>query len=263
MSDVAEPLPHLNELSRPSRGARTDQSSFQGLFTDKLAIGRRKLAAAFTGLPPRSLKPAEFLTASGHKRVIFRLRAGWAYHYWDLPNGRSVILDIYIPGDVIGLDMLFRRQRQVQRVSTLTSATLDVLPAESGLLDLMTDRSIALYIFWLLDQRQIRADRRLAGNTRFDPIARLTMMILDFYVLLRRRKLITGSTYNLPLTQSQIGDYLGLSAVHVNRVLRSLREEHVVDLEKNCVRILDIKRLMVLAQHEATKPACETGETCG
>jgi hypothetical protein len=72
-------------------------------------------------------------------------------------------------------------------------------------------------------------------------------MVLDFYRRLRRRKLITGSTYNLPLTQLQIGSYLGLTVVHVNRVLRSLRDERIVQLEKQCVSILDLERLMSLA----------------
>jgi CRP-like cAMP-binding protein len=54
-------------------------------------------------------------------------------------------------------------------------------------------------------------------------------MMLDFYTRLRRRKLITGSMYNLPLTQVQIGHYLGLTMVHINRVLRSLRDKRIVD----------------------------------
>jgi CRP-like cAMP-binding protein len=147
---------------------------------------------------------------------------------------------------VIGLDSLFRTQ-PLQNVLTLTSAKLEVIPADSRLLDLTTDRSTALYVFWLLGQRQRRADRRLAANTRLEPRARLAMMVLDFYARLRRRRLITGSTYNLPLTQSQIGDYLGLSAVHVNRLVGSLRDDDVVNLEKNYVTISDLERLTRLA----------------
>ena len=77
-------------------------------------------------------------------------------------------------------------------------------------------------------------------------------MVLDFYTRLRRRRLITGPTYNLPLTQIQIGNYLGLTVVHVNRVLRSLRDEQIVHMEKHCATILDLERLENLAYHEAT-----------
>lgn len=54
---------------------------------------------------------------------------------------------------------------------------------------------------------------------------------------------------NLPLTQSQIGRYLGLTVVHINRILRSLRAQRVVYLEKHCVAILDVQQLTSLAQY--------------
>jgi DNA-binding transcriptional regulator LsrR (DeoR family) len=57
------------------------------------------------------------------------------------------------------------------------------------------------------------------------------------------------STYNLPLTQIQIGVYLGLTVVHVNRVLRSLRDDQIVNVEKHCVTILDIEQLRRLARN--------------
>ena len=90
-------------------------------------------------------------------------------------------------------------------------------------------------------------------------------MVLDFYTRLRRRRLITAATYNLPLTQTQIGDYLGLSAVHVNRVLRSLRDERVINLEKNCVTILDLERLARLTHdEEVVNSAADMGwRRCG
>jgi DNA-binding transcriptional regulator LsrR (DeoR family) len=77
------------------------------------------------------------------------------------------------------------------------------------------------------------------------------MMMLDFYRRLRRRRLLTGLVYNLPLTQMQIGNYLGLTMVHVNRVLRALRDDQIVDLEKHCVTILDLARLTGLARNGA------------
>lgn len=177
------------------------------------------------------------------------MRTGWACQSCDLTSAGSVIIDIYVPGDVIGLDRLLGTRR-LGEVWALTSVTLEVIPVEDGLLDLMADRPIALFSFWLLVQRQKRTDRRLAANTRLDAQARLAMMMLDFYARLHRRRLITAATYSLPLTQTQIGDYVGLSAVHVSRALRSLRDECVIDLDKNCITILDLKHLARLAHDE-------------
>ena len=60
--------------------------------------------------------------------------------------------------------------------------------------------------------------------------------------------------YNLPLTQIQMGNYLGLTVVHINRIVRSLRDEQIVNLEKNCVTILDLERLTILT---GAKPLIE------
>jgi CRP/FNR family transcriptional regulator, anaerobic regulatory protein len=236
-------------------------ASVEASLTDALAVGRRKLTAAFSASPPRPIGRGELLTAPGCRSAIFRLRAGWAYHYREFSNGRTAVLDIYLPGDLIGLDALFGT-RQLKAVSTLTSATLEVIPAENGLSDLIADRSIALYICWLLGQRQRRTDRRLAANAHLEPEARLAMMLLDFCVRLRRQRLIIGLTYNLPLTQTQIGDYLSLSAIHVNGVLRSFRDDRVVSLEKSCVTILNIERLKTLARGQpAPAPASPVVDT--
>jgi hypothetical protein len=53
-----------------------------------------------------------------------------------------------------------------------------------------------------------------------------------------------ASVSNLPLTQSQIGQYLGLTVVHINRILRSLRAQRVVYLEKHRAAILDVQQLI-------------------
>jgi len=81
-------------------------------------------------------------------------------------------------------------------------------------------------------------------------------MALDFYTRLSRRRLITGSSYSLPLTQLQIGAYLGLTVVHVNRVMRFLRDEQVISLERHCMTILDLNRLKSLAQ-KGSPPGAE------
>jgi CRP-like cAMP-binding protein len=164
--------------------------------------------------------------------------------FWNLYT--RAIVDIYLLGDVIGLDAILQARPSAE-VLTLTSVAIEVIHAEDALVDLMASQPTALYIAWLLGQRQQRTDRLLAAIQCLDARGRLATMVLDFYRRLRRRKLITGSTYNLPLTQLQIGSYLGLTVVHVNRVLRSLRDERIVQLEKQCVSILDLERLMSLA----------------
>jgi CRP-like cAMP-binding protein len=134
--------------------------------------------------------------------------------------------------------------RRSEEVLTLTSVTVETILAEDAL---TTTQSTALYIVWLLSQRQRCADRLLAALSCLDARGRLATMLLDHYTRLWRRKLITAPEYNLPLTQIQIGSYLGLTAVHVNRTLRLWRDERIVQMEKHCVTILDLEGLTNMA----------------
>ena len=216
----------------------------------KLALGRGKLSARFHSSPPCTLRPGELLaTADGPRDAIYLIRAGWACQFRNLANGSRAIVDVYLPGDVIGLDAVLRT-RCLEEVLIVTSVAVEAIREEGALIGLLACQHTALYITWLLGQRQRRADRQLAAVSCLDARGRLATMVLDFYTRLRRRKLITEPTYNLPLTQVQIASYVGLTVVHVNRILGLLREERVVHIEKHCVTILDLKRLMSLSQHE-------------
>jgi len=215
---------------------------------EELVLGRRELGARFANRPPRTVRAGELLgKATRSSGAIFRLISGWACQFRDFSDGHQAIVDIYTPGDVIGLDTILRT-RPSGKVMALTSIAAEMIDTEGGFADLMISRSTALYITWLLGRRQLRSDRLLAAISSLDARGRLATMVLDFYERLRRQRLITGSSYNLPLTQIQIGAYLGLTVAHVNRVLRSLRDERIVHLEKHCVTIFDLDQLAKLAQ---------------
>src|SRR5690349_16369561 len=130
---------------------------------DELTLGQHKLRANFRSSAPRFLKAGEILaTTVGPNSGIVHLRTGWACQSSDLANSRRAIVDVYLPGDVIGLDTLLRT-RPLKNVLTLTSVTVEIIAAEDGLMELMANRPTALFVAWLLAERQRRADRLLAA----------------------------------------------------------------------------------------------------
>jgi CRP-like cAMP-binding protein len=243
VSHTAAVLLNRGRLKR-FRGAKNVSSSIR--IKRELALGQRRLIAIFEGSSQHTQNSGE--TLQGNQ--IYHLRTGWACQFRDLSNGHRIIVDLYLPGDMIGLDTVLHT-RPLEEVVALTAVTMGTVAGENGLLDLMAYRPTALYTAWLLGQRQRRADRLVAAISSLDAAGRLATMVLDVYTRLKRRRLITGLTYNLPLSQIQIARYLGLTVVHVNRVLRSMREAGIVSLERHCVTILDLGRLMTLAQNEA------------
>jgi CRP/FNR family transcriptional regulator, anaerobic regulatory protein len=219
-------------------------------FREELLEGQREFRSRFVGRSPRLLKSGDPLTDTdpSHEmhQSIYRVRFGWACQVHQLADGRQAILDVYLPGDVIGLDAAFRT-RPIDNVFALTSLQVDAAVVDHGLAGLLMHRHTALYVTWLLAKRQRRADELFAAISNLDARGRLAMMILDFYKRLCKQRLISSPVYNLPLMQSQIAGYLGLTVVHVNRVLGALRQEKIVNLERHCATIIDLERLTALA----------------
>src|SRR5271167_1742432 len=102
---------------------------------EHLLIGKRELSSRFRGA--LHLKAGELIMAGTCSRgLIYRLRAGWAYQFSDLPDGRRAIIDVYLPGDFIGLDAALQT-REVRNVLTLTAITAEAIDAENGLSNMM------------------------------------------------------------------------------------------------------------------------------
>jgi CRP/FNR family transcriptional regulator len=237
---VEAPLTNLQDvLTTPTR-----DSEVRGT----LLRGRQQLEARFHTAPPLTLRAGEVFGAAGGLRgAIYRLRTGWACQFRELPNCRRTIIDVYLPGDLIGLDGLFRT-RPLENVLALTLVEVAPIDGDKILTQLQACQGTALYVAWLLLRRQQRTDHLLTAISSLDARGRLATMLLHFYKRLYARKLIAARTYTMPLTQQHIGEYLGLTVVHVNRVLRSLRSDRIALLEKNCVTILDLERLRRLAR---------------
>jgi CRP-like cAMP-binding protein len=216
---------------------------------EDLAQGERALRRAFERAASR-IAPAgtELVSPERPSGELYDLRRGWACRVRELPDGRRVIPEIHAPGDLVGLDAAMRT-RPASAVVTLEPATVRALDAQAVSRLLMLPSS-AVYLAWLMSEAQLRAERRADMIARFEARERIAAMLLDLYDRLGRRELIQTTSYNLPLTQQQIGDHLGLTVVHVNRTLRQLREEKIVAVDSHVVMIRDLARLRQLASGE-------------
>jgi CRP/FNR family transcriptional regulator, anaerobic regulatory protein len=217
-----------------------------------LLRGKQLLEDRFAKSPTFSVKTGHLVAeAKASPQSIYRLEIGWACQYNELPDCRRAIVDVYLPGDVIGLDALFRI-RPLENALALTSLELSATDARGIVSDLLTSQCGALYVAWLLGRRQRRTDHLLTAFSCLDARGRMAVMLLDFHKRLLARRLTAGRTYTIPMTQQHIGEYLGLTDVHVNRVLRSLCTDGITRLERNCMTILDIERLRELGREGKT-----------
>jgi CRP-like cAMP-binding protein len=111
----------------------------------ELTLGQRKLRAKFENASPQFRKAGELLPGG----EIYHLQTGWACQFGSLSNGSRAIVDVFLPGDMIGLDSALHTERPEGMV-TLTAVTMRAIMAEDALLDLMAYRPAALYVALVL-----------------------------------------------------------------------------------------------------------------
>lgn len=211
-----------------------------------------------TGLSPLSDRDRKVIDSLDVKRIgrhqdilvegdqpngILFLKEGWAYRYRLLGDGRRHIINFLIPGDLIA--PLFPTANHF--VGALTDVV--VCRASASEMDDLERRheglpaalqGVVACEFEMLLERTVSLGRRNAKE-------RMANLLVELYNRTRRAGLAGDATFEFPVTQEMLADSLGLSVVHVNRTLRSLREDGMVTVWSGRVIISDLDRLMALA----------------
>ena len=215
--------------------------------TEELLNGARRLRQAFIQTPTRFVeRDASLVRLGDPEPAVILIRSGFAFRSCGLPDGRRAILHIVTPGDFVGLDHLVLA-RPIEEITAANRVDYCALPV-AQVRELMKDPSINLKILAVLAETRWRSDRLATSIGRLDAQARICVMLLHLHERLRQRGLISRLTFNLPLTQEQMADHLGLTLVHVNRTLRRLREERVVLVDRQVIIIMDLDRLREFSQ---------------
>jgi len=177
-------------------------------------------------------------------QAIYNLVNGWAFLYTILENGRRQILHFALPGAVLGFQPS-NGALTTYGVQALTDIVVCVIP-NSNLEQLTNTRpEIAMKLAWLISRDRSLAYDQLASVGRMTASERVAHLILELFI--RYRSQWPGSRTEemyLPLTQEHISDATGLTSVHVNRVLRGLREKGILEFHYRRLRILDPDKLM-------------------
>jgi CRP-like cAMP-binding protein len=177
------------------------------------------------------------------------LAKGWVCSYKLLPDGGRQIVDFQIPGDFLGLrSVLFRTaDHNIEPITPVEASEVII----TDLLDAFarTPR-LATAVLWAASRDEAMVVEHLVGIGRRNALERTAHYLLEFGARLRLVGLGTKEGYDCPLSQYMLADALGLSSVHVNRVLRQLREMGLLTFQKGRVSIDDYEGLVALADFD-------------
>jgi len=184
----------------------------------------------------------------GANGEIFVVVDGWVYSSALLEDGRRQIVRLHFRGDILGLDTLAFPEAP-DGVSALTEAEICLIDrARLGTLFAQHPRLAALLFAVQQVDRVILTDRlvSLGRNSARGRVAALLLLIAG---RMRFANLPVDDGFVLPLTQEEIGDLTGLTAVHVNRTMRVLSEQGLIGRQGNLLRILQPDRLARVANY--------------
>ena len=176
---------------------------------------------------------------------------GMIARFKDLSDGQRQIMEIHVAGDFTDLHG-FPLKRLDHDVGALTEVTIGFVP-HAALTRITEEEPHLARILWMstLMDAAIQRERILSIGRRAAR-SRIAHLLCELYVRLELIGLAADGAYELPLTQLDLGDATGLTSVHVNRMLRDLREDGLLTFRGGQVTIHDWEKLKRVAEFDPT-----------
>ncbi|AFJ03180.1 transcriptional regulator, Crp/Fnr family [Methylophaga frappieri] len=192
--------------------------------------------------PKEYPEDAELIAAGSTAEKLYTLKSGWACAIRPLPDGQQQILDIFLPGQIIGLRELsfVKHQSEVRTLTDVVACPFprrklteifDAAPRLTDVFFLVMAREQSMLI-----ERIINIGRRSAAES-----------LAHFLVEIHSRLAIRHLGFTLPMTQSTIADTLSLSSVHISRTFKQLREMKLIDGHNGDIEIIDLEGLIAFS----------------
>lgn len=177
------------------------------------------------------------------------LLSGWACRYTTLAGGRRRIQSLHMGGDFIDLQT-FMLKRLDHSAVALTACRLAVIP-HARLREISETLPHLTRLLWLTTVVDAAIQRQwLLGAGQRSALERLAHLLCEVFTRLEVGGLNDGQSFLLPLTQAELGDTLGISLVHANRVVGELRARGLVRWRGEQLTILDWPGLRDLAEFD-------------
>ena len=212
--------------------------------------------------PVRSLAAREDVSIEGEPRGHLTLIVeGWACHYTTLENGKRQIVSLYLPGDLCEPFGILPRF-MTNAIAAITPVTIAQLRHDTMRRTAQASPRIEEALWWdLLTSFAIEREHLISLGRR-TATERLGHLFCELHLRLENIGLVDDElSYDMPVTQADLGDLLGLSLVHVNRSLQELRATRLMSLRGRRLTIHNLRGLRELSLfdesylHRVTSPS--------
>jgi CRP-like cAMP-binding protein len=235
-------LARRQAIQRPDNPLALKIEAFTRLSADERAALDR-----LSSKNQRTVEARRDVVREGDKpRVVNLVLDGWACRYKQLPDGRRQVVSFFIPGDLCDANVFILKEMD-HSIGAITRVKIaEIAPDDFQALMNMSPR-ITQALWWheLANSAVSREwTTNIGQRTAYERIAHL---LCEMFIKLRTVGLTRDHECDFPLTQTDIADATGLTAVHVNRTLQELRRDGLIELASRVLHIPDLKRLQDVA----------------
>ena len=197
-----------------------------------------------------TVKKGQDIMVQGYEyKTMDIVESGFGLRFTLLHQGGRQILNAVLPGDLVGFPSSFFR-RSIFSVMAATPMSLHRVSIEA-FTELCRQRTnIAIALVWFAAREASIYANHLVNAGRRSPLERVAHFLLETHFRLKAVGWASDGSFELPFSQESIGDTLGLSAPHVNRMLSELRHQGLIGTQNHTISILDRAALQILAEFE-------------
>jgi CRP-like cAMP-binding protein len=176
--------------------------------------------------------------------------SGWACRYKQLDDGRRQIVAFFLPGDICDLNIFILKEMD-HSIGTITEVRTAGLPREF-FDEIGAGHPRVASAFWWENLVNSAIQREWTMNLgQRTASERMAHLLCEIFLRLRLAGLAGRDSCDFPLTQADLADATGLSKVHVNRTLRALRSQDLVEVKGKTLVVPNLERLMRAAMFNA------------
>jgi CRP-like cAMP-binding protein len=201
----------------------------------------------------RSREGAISLSTATYRKLSF-VKDGYAVRYKLLRNGKRQILNVVLPGDIVGIPASFL-DRAAYSVTAITDVTMTVCALEAYVQLCYRRPQFGLALSWIAVQEATTYAEHIIDVGRRTPIERLSHFLLELHARLHAVGRAGKTGFDLPFSQEVMADVLGMSLPHLNRMMQRLRAEKIIADSERQIEFLDPGAIQTLAQYQPQKLA--------
>lgn len=214
-----------------------------------LSASERALLAQYEQNPISTRKEALLWRAGNKVGELFILQSGWATTTRLSRDGEQQIIELMLPGDIIGLGE-FTFAKHLTEARMITQGSVQSFPHENIVDIIAASTPITVALFANISRQHALVTERMLNAFHRNSRSRVLHFIIETFFRLEKIHHVELASFAFPVSQRLLANMLGLTPVHINRIFKGLEQDGLLKKFRDRIEIYDVKGVMEEAEFD-------------